>query len=43
MGFPKEDCITALQLTNNNYERACSWLLGDRELPSNPPVEGIIY
>jgi len=34
MGFPREEVVQALRACDNNYEAACSWLLGDRvELP----------
>jgi ribosomal protein L12E/L44/L45/RPP1/RPP2/uncharacterized protein Smg (DUF494 family) len=32
MGFQEKDIIKALQITNNNQEAACAWLLGDREV-----------
>jgi len=31
MGFPSEDVARALQATGNNYEAACTWLLGEHE------------
>jgi uncharacterized UBP type Zn finger protein len=31
MGFPPDDVNAALQATNNDYEAACEWLLGDRD------------
>lgn len=31
MGFTSEQVTTALRSTNNNYEAAAAWLLGDRD------------
>lgn len=35
MGFGLEDITAALRATNNNYEMACAWLLGDRDVSVN--------
>jgi len=32
MGFSNEDITLALRTTNNNYEAAAAWLLGDRDM-----------
>lgn len=32
MGFPEDQCAEALRRSNNDYEAACAWLLGDAEV-----------
>ena len=33
MGFKEEDIVHALQITGNNQEEACEWLLGEKKEP----------
>ena len=33
MGFKEEDIVHALQLTGNNQQEACEWLLGEKKEP----------
>jgi len=41
MGFTNEDINLALRTTNNNYEAAAAWLLGDRDMGGeNPDANG---
>eukprot|EP01102_Stenamoeba_stenopodia_P023301 TRINITY_DN9995_c0_g1_i2.p1 TRINITY_DN9995_c0_g1~~TRINITY_DN9995_c0_g1_i2.p1 ORF type:complete len:375 (-),score=84.91 TRINITY_DN9995_c0_g1_i2:28-1152(-) len=49
MGFALEDINAALRATGNNYEAACAWLLGDRdvsmdqqETETNPVISAIL-
>mmetsp|Transcript_16579 Transcript_16579/g.23016 ORF Transcript_16579/g.23016 Transcript_16579/m.23016 type:complete len:746 (-) Transcript_16579:33-2270(-) len=39
MGFAAQDIQQALRITNNNYEAAAAWLLGDREIPAQESDE----
>jgi hypothetical protein len=38
MGFVESNINNALRITNNSYEGACVWLLGERELASDDMV-----
>jgi len=43
MGFSNEDVTLALRTTNNNYEAAAAWLLGDRDMGGdNADVNGAL-
>jgi len=49
MGFAVEDINAALRATGNNYEAACAWLLGDRDVQmdqqepeTNPVISAIL-
>jgi uncharacterized UBP type Zn finger protein len=35
MGFAIEDIHRALRETNNSYEQAAAWLLGDQDMSDN--------
>merc|ERR1711916_42732 len=36
MGFPRSEVEAALRATNNNFQAAASWLLGDRTVAASP-------
>jgi len=42
MGFAADDVAQALRATNNNYEAACAWLLGDRVDPTPEDIAHIV-
>jgi len=47
MGFSESDVKSALRATNNNYEAACAWCLGDRDIEeslddNNPLINEIL-